>query len=626
MSGRNLFADSPPAEETTPQAGGAGRDVFALNLDATPTEIYSQVRANLPRGSWYHEILEPMKAMGAGVAGTVAGGWSGLLELAQSQDIDKFADAVVKTSEEIAGWGAPTTQRGAEATDKAMGRLGAIGEMITSPLWGTASLFDDEMGEQMRTEGLGNVLGDEVMEATGNPYLAAGASVLPAAGGMALGAKYAPRPAPSPKAGVKNTPMRQIGRDMRHPMQARDRIRAQAQEDEAVRRWALENKMPDERAAGYRLLDDGTVAKDPRLEAIINEAERQGWGRPRMSLVQQANKSEREAMRNMLDIKKTARATGRDDLRPSDVVGDVVHRILKDVKALNRAAGDEIDDVARELVRQPVNFSEPLELFRRELKRMNATLDEAGNLDLSAADFRGVKPAERAVKNIVKRLHQGARNRTPGQPFEVDAYDLHTLKRFIDEQVNYGKQKGGVSGRMEGAIKRFRHNIDRVLDSQFDDYRLANDQYSNTIQAIKDLEEISRTMEFEGGYAASNLGQLMRRTLSNAVSRNRVRSAVDQLHRVHRKYGGSSPYDVQMLMEFADEIDATLGPSAPMSFYGQSAQAMRTGMEQAMGGRGVMDAMYSQMARPAIQGVRGINEKNMFRSMEALIDYMPEPY
>ena len=396
-------------------------------------------------------------------------------------------------------------------------------------------------------------------------------------------------------------------------------------EDEFARRHALENRLPDDRAAGFRMLEDGSVIRDPRLEALVNEAERQGWGRPRLSVVQQANQHEREALRNMLDIKRTSRRTGRHDVRPSDVAGDVVYRQLVDLKRLNRAAGDEIDDIARDLRLRgaEVNFDMPLRHFRADLARMDAVLDEAGNLDISGASFRGVKPAEKALQNIVERLFRGAR--AGDQGFTPDAYDLHTLKRFIDEHVNYGKQKGGISGNMERVIKRLRHNVDRVLDSQFSDYNMANTQYADTIQAIKNLEEISRTMEFEGGYAASNIGQLMRRIMSNDVSRNRVASAVRDVHDVHTKYGGSSPYDPRILMEFADELDATFGSSAPMSFMGQQQQATRLGIERAMGGRGTA-GLWEEVARPAIQGARGINEENAFRSMEALLNYVPEAY
>jgi hypothetical protein len=149
-----------------------------------------------------------------------------------------------------------------------------------------------------------------------------------------------------------------------------------------------------------------------------------------------------------------------------------------------------------------------------------------------------------------------------------------------------------------------------------------NTQYADTVTSINNLKSAARSMDFDGDYAASNMGQLLRRIMSNQVSRNRIEAIVDEMYNVHTKYGGQSKHDPRTLMMFADELDSAFGDSAPYSFMGQVAQGTKHGIQNAASGRG-KQTLWEGVVDPVLKGVQGINEPNAFKIIDDILNYTP---
>jgi hypothetical protein len=428
--------------------------------------------------------------------------------------------------------------------------------------------------------------------------------------------KQAVKPA---KYGVKQTPLRKAGRAVIQPLETAKKIVSDIKDEGVARQNALANKIPDQRAAGYRLLENGNVVKDKRLTALITEAERQGFKKPALTSVQMASNADKNAMINMLDIVKKSKEIDNFQSRPGDVVGKVVTDQLRFVKNIRKQAGKEVDFAAKNLKGQNIDFTESLNQFRKSLDDIGVKLADDGTLDFTKSDIRGLNQPIRAIENIVDRMKQGART---GEGYMPDAYDLHTLKRFIDNNVQYGgRGKEGIPAQVEGILKKLRRDVDGALDGKFKEYDLANTKYSDSVGAIKDLEGISRSLDLGGSYADSNMGQLMRRIMSNAVSRNNVNSSVDQLYQVFTKYGGKTDNDPRVLMSFVNETERMFGSTTPMGFAGQQEQAFRQGLIQAGIGRRSIQDVAGQALERGVEAAQGINEQNAFNAMDNFLKY-----
>ena len=132
-----------------------------------------------------------------------------------------------------------------------------------------------------------------------------------------------------------------------------------------------------------------------------------------------------------------------------------------------------------------------------------------------------------------------------------DAFELHRMKRFIDEVVTYGKAGEGLTGKTERILKQLRTNLDSTLDDAFPAYNEANTIYADTIGALDALQDVAgRKMDLFGPNADKATGTLLRRMMSNAQSRVNLVDAVDNLEVVAKRYGSKFGDDISTQMLF----------------------------------------------------------------------------
>jgi len=199
-----------------------------------------------------------------------------------------------------------------------------------------------------------------------------------------------------------------------------------------------------------------------------------------------------------------------------------------------------------------------------------------------------------------------------------DAFEGHRLKKFIDEQVTFGKQVRGLSGKSERVLKQLRTGLDNVLDANFADYEKANTTFSETINALDSLQASAGTkLDFFGPNADKAVGTSLRRLLSNTQSRANMVSAIDEIEKVAKKTGGKFEDDITTQVLFADELDRMFGAAARTSFKGQIEQAVRTGAEVAQD-QGITERAVGA-AGEALERARGINEDAAIKSIEELL-------
>lgn len=580
-----LTGDSPPTEEELEEIfASAGQPQVVAGSNVEPSMVDSALLATSVLPGSPAGVIDAGLSVGSAVANQVVGGLGGMVTTAVdgAESGAKFVEAAQGNTR------GPATQAGAQ-TLETLGDLVNFGvDVAQVPISGIAGLMEILNGldepdrglsqaaetiKDVQENGAGVTFGDRVLEETGSPELATLARVAPEGAAELLALKGGGSIA---RRGMNVKPFR-------YTTPTKRRIAAK-----------LANRTGDTEIARYRLveqgkasipedgirvpapksntgllsryLDDGgpRVVKDPAaIEAI-----RQGFDEGVVAPVKVASPRDKKSMLRMVDVMERGKNNKQFALthRPTDVVGDTLLSRFKEVSRVNREARSQLDSVAKGLKGQHVDYSDSIVKFLDDLDELGVRFDDKLNPVFGSSQIQGVTTAENAIRNIVKRMRDID---TP------DAFDVHSLKRFIDEQVSFGggTQKG-LTGRTETILKRLRHNLDETLDLKFPEYNRVNSTYAETRQAIDAMQDAAgKKLNLSGKNADKATGTLMRRLMSNAQSRVNLLDAITEVERVAKK---TKRFDDDILTQvlFADELDSVFGPVARTSFQGQIGQAV----------------------------------------------------
>ena len=394
-------------------------------------------------------------------------------------------------------------------------------------------------------------------------------------------------------------------------------------------RYKLKDAAPDVeiRGVGENLLEapaDPKTATDklkaaldfegPKIkkDKLATESIKQGFDEGVIASVKASSPLDRLKMSKMVDImekgKKNKAFAVRN--RPSDVAGDSLMERVRSIRDTNKSAGKELGKVAESLKGEKVDSLPAVNSFIYDLDSIGVRIGDDLKPIFQGSDIEGVKGAENVVTNIINRMRN---TKSP------DAYDVHRLKKYIDEQVTYGKTTEGLTGKTESILKGLRSKLDDTLDSKFPEYDRVNTTYKDTITALDSIQDVAgRKMDLSGGSADKATGTLLRRLMSNAQSRVRLLDSIDEIEGVAGKYGKKFNDDLLSQTLFVDELDRVFGPVARTSFQGQIDQAVNKAAQAATSTSGAFDATVGAIGKGA-EKLRGINEQNAFKSIKNLL-------
>lgn len=533
-------------------------------------------------------IVEPVRTIATGVAAAVGGGISGLIAALNPTADPEAGKRMVESFERQIRL--PKTEAGKESLKTIADGVQKIVDMFNIPASGIGGAIELVAGQGLKQaaetiksiqeRGAGVTAGERVLEETGSPLAATGARILPEAA-LEFGAL---------KLFTTPTPTKQ-------------RITELLQE--AAEDVTQQPSPPPSKLLGF--IDTGK----PKINtAIVKAAVDRGFDETVVAAVNVSGDVNKTKMLRMVDIMEKGKRNKRFAMlnRPSDIAGASLLERFKVVRAANKAAGSELDGVARSLKGKPVDVSSAVNQFIDDLDSIGVRLGPDLKPIFKGSVIEGVTPAERIITNVVRRMRE---TRTP------DAHDVHRLKKFIDEHVTFGKNAKGLGGKAEIFLKDLRHNLDQVLDTQFGEYNRVNTVYSETINALDMLQEVAgKKMQLTGPNADKAVGTLLRRLMSNAQSRVTLLDAAVELERIAQKHAGAFPDDILTLTLFADELDSVFGPVARTSFQGQISQAIQQGTS----GQGVLKRAAATGFRKAKDRTLGTDEERAFRAIRRLLE------
>lgn len=398
---------------------------------------------------------------------------------------------------------------------------------------------------------------------------------------------------------------------------------------------ALKRRTGDAETLGMRLDETGVAVRDRAQE----QAQKQGFQDSVITMVRDSSPKTKERFRQMVNIidRSKSNATFEAMNRPGDVIGDSIALRTRAIAAANRVAGQKVGEVAQELRNsgQTVDVSGAMQRFEADLAEMGITRSATDtNFRFEASDIDGLQGATNTLNGLLDQL----RKRDGTNPYAV-----HQMKRWIDEQVSWGKAGEGLSGKTERVLKSLRRNLDQALDEQFPEYNRANTMYSETIQALDSLQEAAgKRIDLTGQDAETALGTLSRRILGNPVSRQQLMRGLRDVDEVAQKvlkgeYAGTglTPYRPDIVsnisgvtlddlddgivqqVRFVTQLEEMFGTNAKNSFLGEELKAADRMAESAMVGD--KTGPIRETFRYLNNKRRGINEENAMKALRDLL-------
>lgn len=362
----------------------------------------------------------------------------------------------------------------------------------------------------------------------------------------------------------------------------------------------------DKEGAAFRVDQNGRILPDKQAETVI----RQGFSDGAVATIKNAPAADKAQMVRMLDIAERGlkNPLERARNRPSDIAGESVMKRWAAVRAANLKARKDIRKaVDTDLRGKQIDTTDVIDSFVDDLAELGVRVTDEG-LDFadSQIKFSNTAPIEEAFKRVRSRTEAG---------------QLHQLKQFIDEQIDYDKPMTGnpLSDRAVASLKRLRGRINDKLKAESQAYADANARASETFGVMGDIMDVmGRRFDPQAENAGVMAGQELRKVLSNYQKRADLISAIDKLDETAAKYGAQFGDDPINQVVFLNDLERVFGSFADNSLQGTIEKGAGRVAQAATGRYGVTDLVLDT-AGSVINKVYGVNEQRAISSMRELL-------
>jgi len=327
----------------------------------------------------------------------------------------------------------------------------------------------------------------------------------------------------------------------------------------------------DVSAAGFKLDDKARVVKD----AAQQRALKLGVDKGTVAMISASNKATKKRYGEVLDVLEGGLKNKkyRDYNNPQRVIGQALEDRLLIIQKTNKEAANNLDRVAKNLTDEPVDVSQPVREFINDLESEGITV-RAGRLDFNDSSIEGLKEPQAIINNVFRRLYY------TNDPTK-SAIRVHNAKKFIDNQVTYGKTQSGLSGRMEGIAKKLRRGLDSTLDKNFPEYDRVNTAYSETRSVIDDVQSLAgKKVNLTDDKVDKALGTMSRKVLSNYNTGTLTETLFEDLDRVAARYSTPLSADIDDDLKALVSLQSEIRRMFPTAVKSNSLQG-NVGMETA---------------------------------------------
>lgn len=356
----------------------------------------------------------------------------------------------------------------------------------------------------------------------------------------------------------------------------------------------------------------GKIKNDPIGKALI----KQGIDEGTVAAVKGSSAADKKAFAEMLKVVEKGLTNKRfaAQNRPSDIVGKSLVDRVKVIRNINKQAGKDVNKAAIALKGKQVDLTDVSTQLQDDLLSFGIVPDG------KKLDFEGSIFGSESLKGLKKPLQDLWTDFQKIQS-NPDGLKVHQFKKLIDNLVDFGKKSDKPLTRdVENLAKGLRANVNESLRGLSNEYRVANDRFSQTIGALDDFQKAAgSSIDLTSPNADKSLGVLSRRLLSNVQSRVKLMDSITQLESTAKNLGGRVDDDIFTQVMLVDELESTFGNFAPTSLQGVTEKAIKGAADviRRRPGDVAVDAVAA-----AAEKARGINEKNKLKLLKQLVDQL----
>jgi hypothetical protein len=378
-------------------------------------------------------------------------------------------------------------------------------------------------------------------------------------------------------------------------------------------------------AATLRPGEKGGVQKDP----YGKEAVRQGWEEGFVSMAKQANEATKDAMIQMLQLRRNIFAdetvlkpkidplTGKQSTvprRPTDIPGDAFLEKARFVEGQATKAAQRLNEIVKTRLPDVKINTMPLEdVMLKGLTDMDIKIVDQQPSGRPILDFRGSNvsknPAAKGTINDVLDLFE---EMGTGQ---MSAAQFHKMKLRLDDLIDYrksGTNEGSLTTQAKNYVKMIRRNLNDEIRKVDPEYAQINDQLTRTFEAFDTVRDgLGKNLDMTSTAVGTNL----RRLFNNTNARSKVENAVLDVDMLAQELGGNFPVSIWELSNLAAKMDNMMKPvpetGLGATVRGSLAEKATTGKSSAQTVLDIGKAIYDKG--------RGINANNQLNALEELL-------
>lgn len=488
----------------------------------------------IQRGSPFDMVIDPIKAAAGDLAGASIGG----LTMAASAPFVGMKDAVdygQAVQSKISGATRPESEYGNTMTDWMYGEMQSVPNAYNMATGGIAGLVDlgvtgnpkhaADVTQQYVDSGSRNVAADATFDITGSPGWSAAAYATPEAAMAPFAFKAARRP----------------------------RIQYEQQIAARIKSGDISNDL-----AKYKI-EGGRVVKNEYYKPL----KRFGVSDSTLSRINAASPVDRGVYRDMLNIKRAGLENAAVREQPIDLAGASLQKRIAYIKRVNQSAGKQLDVAVNELRGVNIPADGLLIKMQEHLGKMDIGFNPStGALDFSKSVYVNKPALQKIISDTVDFMKMGDPQITPvTAPNTVNAYRMHQLKKYIDEDIDWGtNNQQGMTKSVQNFLKDVRKEANATLRKTNDRYASANDTLSETLDVLGEAQKLAgKDVDLLADSTPKALGLMTRRIFSNAKSGTPIGELVDNLDTIARKYNGKFNDDVVGQVGFALDLDKSFG-------------------------------------------------------------------
>jgi hypothetical protein len=289
------------------------------------------------------------------------------------------------------------------------------------------------------------------------------------------------------------------------------------------------------------------IATDKAIRQLptkpLQNAVRSGVDIQDVQTLSKLDKATKESSKKLVKTVKDF-ADGKTNRNPIELVGQPIVKRLQTLTNQTKQIGAKLDKTAKGLQFKSVQGID--DLFTKaddSLRNLDVNLgkQKGGKLDFVGSQLEDIGENAKIVDRVYKRLINSK-----------DAYELHRLKKYIDDNVTFGKTSQGMTGTAENLLKTWRKSIDDVLDKQFKTYKQLNDEYAKRISPINSMKQFLKSNTgLDEDLLSLKAGGLMRRLTSNAQSKAELKQILRNLDKATKTKGKIATSTEQLVELFS---------------------------------------------------------------------------